>query len=159
MKRMDYKPLKTSPLRISASPDVLEKASSEPIINPKKSVQLVRPKSYTRKVIEIFSWEIEKRKRKFNALYSFETCWECDKKLILSKKKKRPLGLHCQCPGMRLFCSRYCRYTHWVTSKIKMCSKTNLKKINEPLTIKEIKKFNKVIKYLESIKSIEEIDF
>jgi len=159
--RRNYKPLKTSPLRNSTSVETLEKASSEPTISPNRTItpQLVRPKSYTNKVIEIFFWEIDQRKKKFKIPYSFETCWECDAELILSKKRKRPLGLDCQCPGMKLFCSRYCRYTHWAKSDIKMCSKISLTKINEPLTIKEIKKFNKVTKYLEETKSMVDIDF
>tara|TARA_R100001163_G_C5068364_1_gene208496 strand:- start:486 stop:1046 length:561 start_codon:yes stop_codon:yes gene_type:complete len=172
-----FMPLRRSPLRNSANAETLEKSISESsIINNSNNEfeylsndNLMKNKARSfpqhnkknpKVEYEIFSWEIDQRSKKFNGkVYSFDTCWECDKLLKISKKRKKLLALKCQCPGIKLFCSRYCRYMHWLMSEPKMCSKTSKSKINEELTKKDIKEFNKVTKYLKSINSLESIDF
>lgn len=168
IRKNGFIPLRRSPLRNGYNANTLEKSISEPAKKSNDedfSTNLVnnKAKSYPKNykvVYEIFSWEMDQRRQKFKGkTYSFDTCWECDQILKLSKKKKKPLALRCQCPGVKLFCSRYCRYSHWLTAQIKMCSKTNKDNINKELTRRDIKDFNKVTKYLKSINSLESIDF
>lgn len=166
IRKGDFQPLRRSPLRNSVSSEILEKASSEPMVESAKEFR-EQPRSRSHQssprrkldvTLEIFTWEIKQRLNIFPNPYDGYHCWHCDRELVIGRKGK-PLGLRCQCPGKMLFCSRFCRYTHWVFSNIKQCSGINHKNLNIELTEKDIKNFNKLNRRLKKIKSLDPIDF